>query len=152
MTGPMMERQPNPALKSRVKSALAAEGLLRRRRAWPLWMAAAATVIVLAIGVSVFRPTQTTRPVNTYVLLLDVETYQHAPADQAPQRIAELERWADSLHAIGKLERGGRLLGPGNLGGMFIIRAANDSDAAGIAASCPFEKYGGRIEVKRFEE
>ncbi|HZS61586.1 MAG TPA: hypothetical protein VFA43_20090 [Gemmatimonadaceae bacterium] len=152
MIGPMMERQPDPALKSRIKSVLAAEGLLRRRRAWPTWVGAAAAVIVLAIGVSLLRHRHTTVPANTYVLLLDVEAYQRAPADQAPRRIAELVRWADSLHTVGTLERGGRLVGPGNLGGMFIIRAANDSDAARIAATCPFTKYGGRIEVKRFEE
>ncbi len=152
MIGPMMERQPDPALKTRIKSVLAAEGLLRRRRAWPVWVAAAAAVIVLAIGVSVFRPGRTGMPNNTYVLFLDTETYRRAPADQAPQRIAELVRWADSLRAVGKLERGGRLVGPGTLGGMFIIRATNDSDAARIADTCPFTKYGGRIEVKRFEE
>jgi hypothetical protein len=35
---------------------------------------------------------------------------------------------------------------------LFMIRAANDSDAARIVATCPFTKYGGRVEVKRLEE
>jgi hypothetical protein len=60
-------------------------------------------------------------------------------------------RWADSLDAIGKLDRAGRVRGPGEIGGLFIVRAADDADAARIAASCPFTKWGGHIEVKRFE-
>jgi hypothetical protein len=35
---------------------------------------------------------------------------------------------------------------------LFIIRAANDSDAARIAATCPHIKYRGHIEVRRFIE
>jgi hypothetical protein len=33
-----------------------------------------------------------------------------------------------------------------------MIRAADDADAARIAASCPFTQWGGHIEVKRFEQ
>jgi hypothetical protein len=32
-----------------------------------------------------------------------------------------------------------------------MIRATDDADAAQIAATCPFTKWGGRIEVRRFE-
>jgi hypothetical protein len=35
---------------------------------------------------------------------------------------------------------------------LFIIRAANDSDAARIAATCPRIKYRVHIEVRRFIE
>jgi hypothetical protein len=144
----------NPALKQRVVSALIAEGLIRRRRrVRPMWLAAIAAVIVFVIGVTIFRPRRTLAPGNTYVLLLDVDsTYRHAPEGQGAARVAELVRWADSLAAVGKFERGGRLIGPGTIGGMLMIRAASDSDAARIAATCPFTKYGGHIEVKRFQE
>ncbi len=148
------ERQPAPALEERVVSKLIAAGLVRRRRVWPVWVAAAvAALVVSAIGVSVLRPTHTPAPGNTYVLLLAEDSaYSPAPKGHGAERVAELARWADSLNALGKLERAGRLVGPGPIGGMFMIRAANDSAAARIAATCPFRKWGGRVELKRFEE
>ena len=153
MTDLRRERQPDPALQERLVSTLLAAGLVRRRRAWPAWVAAAAAVVVLAIGVSVFRSRHTLAHGNTYVLLLHQDsTYRFAPKGHGAERVAELARWADSLSAAGKLERGGHLVGPGPIGGLFMIRAANDSDAARIVATCPFTKYGGRVEVKRLEE
>lgn len=148
-----LEREPDPALQRRVVSALMAAGLIRRRRAWPVWIAAAAAVIILAVGVSVMRTRRTLVKGNTYVLLLYQDsTYRPAPAGHGAERVTELARWADSLYALGKLERGGHLVGPGALGGMFMIRAPSDSAAAHIAGTCPFIKWGGRLEVKRFEE
>jgi hypothetical protein len=153
MTGLTREQQLDAALEDRVVSKLVAAGLVRRRRAWPVWAAAAAAVVVLAIGLSVFRPKHTLAPGNTYVLLLYPDsTYRFPPKGHGAERVAELVRWADSLYVAGKLERGGHLVGPGPVGGLFMIRAANDSDAARISATCPFTKYGGRIEVRRFEE
>jgi hypothetical protein len=153
MTDLPLERQPDPALKKRVVSALVAAGLVRRRRVWPVWVVAAAAVVVLAIGVSVVRPRHTLAPGNTYVLLLYQDsTYRMPPKGHSAERVAEIARWADSLYANGKLERGGHLVGPGPVGGMFLIRAQSDADAARIAATCPFTRYGGRQEVKRFEE
>jgi len=148
-----LELRPDPALKHRVMSALVAEGLVQPRRTWrarPIWLAAAA-VVVLAVGVSVFRPPRTLAPGNTYVLLLDEDsTFRRPPAGHNGERRAELARWADSLD--GKFERAGQLIGPGSsIGGLFMIRASSDSEARRIAATCPFNKYGGHIEVKRFE-
>lgn len=155
MTDLPRELQPDPALKRRVVSALVAQGLVRPRRPWRVWgVAAAAAVVVLAIGVSVIRPRHTVAPGNTYVLLLDEDSaYIPPPAGHNAERRAELARWADSLDAVGKFVRAGRLVGPGSsVGGLFMIRAANDSDAVRIAATCPFRRHGGRVEVKRFEE
>jgi len=107
----------------------------------------------LGLGVSVLRPRHTLAPGRTYVLLLYQDsTYRMPPKGHSAERVAEIVRWADSLHAAGKLERGGHLVGPGPVGGLFMIRAESDSDAARIAATCPFTRYGGRQEVKRFEE
>ncbi len=146
------ETLPDSALEERVVSALVAAGLVRRRRVWPIWAAAAAAVIVLTFGVMVFRPKHALVPGNTYVVLLyEDSTYRPAPAGHGGERVAELARWADSLHTFGEFERAGRLIGPGPLGGLFMIRAADDAAAARIAASCPFKKWGGRVEVKRFE-
>jgi hypothetical protein len=153
MTDLPRERQPDPALEERVVSTLVAAGLVQRRRAWPIWVAAAAAVVVLAIGVSELRPKHTAVRGNTYVLMLyEDSSYRPAPKGHGAERVAELARWADSLDAAGKFERGGHLVGPGPIGGLFMIRAANDSDAARMAATCPFTKWGGRLEVKRFEE
>ena len=148
------EQQPDPALKRRVVATLVAAGLVRRRRPWRMWVPAAAAVIVLAIGASLFRTRHTLAPGNTYVLLLDEDsTFSAPPPGHMAERRAELARWADSLDAVGKFVRAGRLVGPGSsIGGMFMIRAADDSDAGRIAASCPFLRHGGHVEIKRFEE
>jgi hypothetical protein len=152
MTNLPRETQPDPALEERVVSTLVAAGLVRRRRVWPIWMAAAAAVIVLTYAVTMFRPRHSLVPGRTYVVLLyEDSTYRPAPAGHGGERVAELARWADSLSTFGEFERAGRLTGPGPLGGLFMIRAADDADAARIAASCPFKKWGGRVEVKRFE-
>lgn len=153
MTNLSPEIQPDSALEARVVSTLVAAGLVRRRRVWPVWMAAAAAVIVLAFGVTMFRPKHTLAQGKTYVVLLyEDSTYRPAPAGHGEERVAELARWADSLDTFGKFERAVRLSGPGPLGGLFIIRAADDADVARIAASCPFTKWGGHIEVKRVEQ
>jgi len=147
------ERPPDPALEERVVSALVAAGLVRRRRSRaPIWLAAAA-VLVLAIGFSLWRTRHTVAPGNTYVLLLyEDSTYRFAPPGHGADRLAEMSRWADSLAKRGQLDVGGHLVGSTAPGGLFIIRAKSDSDAALIAASCPHVKYGGRVEVRRFIE
>ena len=149
MTKLPLEAPPEPALEERVVSALVASGLVRRRPVWPVWLAAAA-VIVLAVGV--VRPWRPRAQGTTYVVLLyEDSTYRPAPVGHDAERVAVLARWADSLDSVGKFERAGRLRGPGPLGGLFMIRAADDADAARIAASCPFTQWGGHIELKRYE-
>lgn len=147
------EQQPSRALEERVVSTLVAAGLVRRRRAWPVWAATAAAALVVAIGVWVARPARPAAPRNTYVLLLHEDSAYRPPLEgQGAERLAEMRRWADSLDALGTLERAGRLVGPGPIDGLFMVRAADDSAAARIAATCPFHKWGGRVEVKRFED
>jgi hypothetical protein len=152
MTNLPREVHPDPTLEERVVSTLVAAGLVRRRRAWPVWALATAAVIVLALGVTMYRVARAPAPGNEYaVLLYEDSTYRPAPGGHNEERIAVLSRWADSLNAVGKYERALRLGGPGELGGLFIVRAADAADAAQIAASCPFKQWGGHIEVKRVE-
>jgi hypothetical protein len=91
---------------------------------------------------------------QTYVLLLSPGTEYLTPAPgHLEERRSEYARWADSLARLGKLDLEGHLEPPGDIvDGLFIIRAANDADAARIAATCPHIKYRGHIEVRRFVE
>ena len=151
MTNLPRETQPDPTLEGRVVLTLVAAGLVRRRRVRPFWLAAAA-VILLAISVTMLRPKHPPAPGNTYVVLLyEDSTYRPAPPGHDAERVAVIAHWADSLDAVGKFERAGRLRGPGPLGGMIMVRAADDAEAARIAASCPFTQWGGHVEVKRYE-
>jgi hypothetical protein len=151
MTNLPRETEPDAGLEERVVSRLVAAGLVRRPRVRPWWLAVAA-VIALAFGVTRFWPKQTPARGNTYVVLLyEDSTYRPAPAGHDAERVAVIARWADSLNTMGKFERAGRLRGSGPLGGLLIVRATDDADAARIAASCPFTRWGGHVEIKRFE-
>ncbi len=153
MTTLPREIQPDAALEERVLSTLVAVGLVRRRRVWPVWVAAAAAaVVVLALGAAVLHPWRSPPRGQTYVVLLyEDSTYRPLPPGHGAERVAVISRWAHSLDALGKFERAGRLVGPGPLAGLLMIRADDDADAKRIAASCPFWKWGGHVEVKRYE-
>jgi hypothetical protein len=139
------ELQPDPALEERVVRAV-----LGRRRRW-LWVGAAAAAAALLV---IAHPWSPRAAGDTYVLLLSPGQDYLAPArGHMEERRAEYGRWADSLARIGKLDVEGHLEPPGDVvDGLFIIRAASDSDAARIAATCPHIKYRGHIEVRRFVE
>jgi len=140
------EQQPDPALEERVVSAVFG-GERRGRWMWVSAVAAAAVLLVITHAWS-------RRPGQTYVLLLSPgSAYLAPPPGKMGERRAEYGRWADSLARLGKLDVEGRLEPPGDVvDGLFIIRAANDSDAARISATCPHNKYRGRIELRRFIE
>lgn len=140
------ERQTDPALEDRVVRAVFVS---RRRWMWAGALAAAAALLVIT------HPWTTARDsAQTYVLLLSPgSTYLAPRPGHLEERRTEYARWADSLASLGKLDLGGHLEPPGDVvDGLFIIRAANDSDAARIAATCPHIKYRGHIEVRRFIE
>ena len=143
------EEQPDPALEDRVVHVVIGGG---RRGRW-IWLsvvaAAAAALLVLTHPWSPAR-----RSGQTYLLLLSPgPAYLAPPPGHMDERRAEYGRWADSLARIGKLDVEGRLEPPGDIvDGLFIIRAADDADAARIAATCPHNKYRGHIELRRFIE
>jgi hypothetical protein len=141
------EREPDPALEDRVVRAV-----LGRRRPW-LWGGAAAA-IAAALLLVIAHPWSRASAGQTYVLLLSpTEGYLVPTPSQLKERQREYGRWADSLDRLGKLEVEGHLEPAGTIiDGIFIIRAANDSDAARIAATCPHIKYRGHIELRRFVE
>lgn len=147
------ERQPNPALEGRIVSAFVASGLVRRRRRWraPLWLAAAA-VLIIAIAIPLRRRPSVAPPRKTYALLLYMDsTYRLPQPGHMNERIAEYMRWSDSVDKLGKLDVGGALKNSLPLSGLFIIHAQSDSEANSIAATCPHWKYGGRVDVRRIQ-
>lgn len=151
MTNLPREAPPDSALEERIVSTLVAAGLVRRRRVWPWWLAVAA-VIVLSVGALMLRPRHPPAKGQSYVVLLyEDSTYRPAPPGHDAERVAVIAHWADSLDAVGKFERAGRVRGSGPLGGLLIVRATDDADAARIAASCPFTQWGGHVEIKRLE-
>lgn len=143
------EREAGPALEERVVRAVYAPA---RRRWW-----AATTVAVAAAAVLVFMVAhawpQPRAAGQTYALLLsEGPTYRPPPPGGLPARRHEYALWADSLDRLGKLDLEGSVEGSTNPDGLFIIRAADLAEAERIAATCPHNKYGGHIEVRRFVE
>lgn len=110
---------------------------------------------------------------HEYLLLL-----HETPADfgslspaQMEELVAEYAAWADDLAQRGLLvagkklaDDGGRHLRPGALasdgpyaeakdviGGLFIVKAADDAQAEALAATCPHLRGSQWIEVRRIE-
>ena len=116
-------------------------------------------------------------PMDKYVLLLHgpartrPATPEQAAADSATERalVAEYSAWAGQLAASGALVAGEKLaddpltiLTAGGateptrftadeLGGFFIIQAADSAEAYRIARECPHLKHGGTVQVRRIE-
>ena len=116
-------------------------------------------------------------PKDKYVLLLHgpartrPATPQQAAADSATERalVAEYSAWAGQLAAAGALVAGEKLaddpltiltangvteplrLTADELGGFFIIQAADSAEAFRIARDCPHLKHGGTVQVRRIE-
>jgi hypothetical protein len=140
------EEEPDPALEDRVVRAV-----IGRRARW-IWLTVVAAAAALLVLMYPWPPARGRG--QTYLLLLSPgPAYLTPPPGYLDARRAEYGRWADSLARLGKLDVGGRLEPPGDIvDGLFIIRAANDADAARIAATCPHNKYRGHIELRRFIE
>jgi hypothetical protein len=110
-----------------------------------------------------------------YVLLLHgparTRTAADAAADSATERalVAEYSAWAGQLAAQGSLVAGEKLADEpltmlvangtvsvprftaDELGGFFIIQAADSAEAYRIARDCPHLRHGGTVQVRRIE-
>jgi hypothetical protein len=111
-----------------------------------------------------------------YVLLLhgparNRGTAADAAADSATERalVAEYSAWAGQLAAQGSLVAGEKLADEpltmlvangtvsvprftaDELGGFFIIQAADSAEAYRIARDCPHLRHGGTVQVRRIE-
>jgi hypothetical protein len=122
-------------------------------------------------------PVATTIPKEKYVLLLHgparavPSTAAQSAADSARERalVAEYSAWAGRLAAAGSLVAGEKLADApltmltstgavatprftaDEVGGFFIIQAADSAEAYRIARDCPHLKYGGTVQVRRIE-
>jgi hypothetical protein len=168
------ELAPPKGLEARVVAALRERGSLAavrpRPNPWRLGGAIAACLALLVAGIWLGRQGASRgHPLAapSYLLIL------HESADFNPDRIprnrmaAETGRWArrvlgaqhfvvgQKLYMSGWLLKSSRVAGmsPGDLqdapDGFFLIVASSDQEALGIARSCPFLKWGGRIELRR---
>lgn len=171
------ERQPAAELEGRVIEALAARGLIRRRRRpGSLWAVAAAAVLALSLGFLTGRWSVATAPAegeSPRFMLLLYDTPERE-VSRSPERNRELAAeyggWARELGRAGRfvggdpLQIGGRMLrqagqrvvaGPETAAGgeivvgYFMIRARDYDEALEIAEGCPHLRYEGSVLVRR---
>lgn len=167
-----LSRGPEPpaTLQRRVVAALRREGLLRPRvsllAGWG-WVAAA--LACLALGLVVGRAG---RPAaepegNRFVLLLERGLSDEPPGPERRRALAEEYRaWARATGGAARVFAGERLgdtavtlsgpkglasSGAAQVGGYFLVAAADLGHALELARSCPHLRYGGRVVVQPIE-
>ena len=136
-------------------------------------MALAAAIVVAAVvgyGVDALREQRAPNRVGSAAtdatprfLLLLYDSGNVAPPSAERRRaiVAEYSAWAHGLESEGRLVSaeelsdasvwlGGslRTTDAARIGGFFLIRARDLSEARQIAERCPHLKYGGRIELR----
>ena len=162
MTGLEHETPPPPHLRRRVVNTLQERGLLKGGHAWRHVIRSAAAIVLFTSGFAMSRVMAEGEASGPQWLLLLYEDSTFAPAAPIPELVAEYSRWADSLRSedqlvVGEKLGSGRsvLGGPaaeshslGELAGLFIIRADDETQAQQIARSCPHLRHGGRVVVR----
>lgn len=174
------QRQPAPALETRIISTLKSKGLIlmtptSRFFTVPRLAGAFAAIALVALGFSLGKwQGQTSRGdagLETFILLLHeagrVDTHETA-------KVIEYGNWARTLAQAGQLRAGAKLRYDGrllqrvegqlevrefapredsdHLGGYFLIQAPNYDEAVKIAESCPHLKYGGMVELRQIDK
>lgn len=174
MTELEQEATPPPHLKRRVTASLRERGLLRGSGT-NVWLMRVAAAAVLFLGGFLTAKAAGAGAAGEQVasgprwLLLLYEDSTFSPRAPIPELVREYAAWADSLRSAGSLELGEKLgmsgtviseefedhnLTASDLGevaGMFIVRAADESAARAIARSCPHLRHNGRVVVKAIE-
>ncbi len=172
------DRRPPPELEDRVVAALGRRGLIRAP-AWRRWLpAAAAAVMILALGFAAGRFSLQPVPATAddsprFVLLLyDTPEREASRAPELERRLsAEYGAWADQLGDDGRFVAGDPIHGEGRMlrrldekveaqpagteaggeivVGYFMIRARDHAQAVEIAKACPHLKYDGGVLVRQ---
>jgi len=172
------ERDLWPAIEARLSPA--AVPSRARRDSWKASFALAATVVIALGAMWILRedqPKQAPAPPGKsarYLLLLH-ERVGHktdATSDEVANVVDEYRRWAQDEAAAGRLlageklaDRAGWILRPGEqdltlagwrgsseVGGYFLIAAADDDEAREIARGCPHLAHDGWIEVRPIDD
>ena len=158
-------------LEARVRSTLAARGLIRqptpRIASWVTRAGLIAAGMVVGVLLHAAWPQRSSRPSaqpGQYVLLLLGETHGDTGLVHVA-REREYGQWASSLtngarwvggHELGDVVED---VGPkpdgapsvDRLAGYFVIDASSREQAAEVARACPHVKYGGRVVVMAIE-
>lgn len=159
------EAAPPETLEHRVLSQLRAERLVSRTRMrWAI--AAMLTVAMFGAGFLTGRmsPPAPAASGPRFLLLLR-ESPEQLSGEALERQIAEYSSWAQAEGQSGvliggeKLQDGGRLVSQaatedqafnrgGEIGGFFMIQAADLETATKIARSSPHIRYGGVVELR----
>ena len=166
--------EPPPWLENRVAHAMRSSGLLasrtqkRARWIWPL-ASAAACALCFAAGIWYATPRIAPQPAiaaNRYVLLLTHSEIVAPPGSREEDvLVREYSSWAQQQRRAGNSVGGEKLSdasvelsGVGrsveirstdtNLGGYFLISAANLDAAIAIARTCPHLQHGGTVVIR----
>jgi len=168
------ELVPPKGLEARVVAALRERGWLAAARPrpnpWRLGGAVAASLALLLAGFLLGRQGgHRGQPlaVPSYLLMLRPGADFNRERLPEARMTAETAAWARRQLGVRhfvvgeKLDMDGWLLKSSRVAGMsatdlqdapdgfFVIAASSDQEALGIARSCPFLRYGGRIELRR---
>lgn len=166
---------PPHELQHRVQRTLSQRGLLRQRhaRTWYPAAAIAAGLALIGLGYILGQAPDRGRAAADGLGRFALFLYEDAGFDTSrteAELVGEYSAWAAELRARGQLDVGAQLAGTerllvptadsvaidtrgvdtdaGTLTGIFIIRAATETEALDIAGSCPHLKYGGRVAVR----
>jgi hypothetical protein len=165
---------PPQELQHRVQRTLSQRKLLRRHaRPWYPAAAIAAGLALIGLGYLLGQAPDRGRAAADGLARFALFLYEDASFDTSrteAELVREYSAWAADLRARGQLDVGAQLGGTerllipaadsatiaaraidtdaGTLTGMFIIRAATETEALDIAGSCPHLKYGGRVAVR----
>lgn len=99
------------------------------------------------------------------LLLYDTRASSHVSYEEMARTVAEYAAWARALRRTGQLIGGEKLKDDSvrwfggsvatsageRIGGYFVIRAHDLTEAQRIAEGCPHLKHGGRIELRAIE-
>ena len=158
------ETAPPPELEDRVLTAI----FRPRRSAARIFTATAAAVVLVVLGFfagrSTVAPSTPQQSGPAYVLLL------RRSGTTSPQQVADYRAWAAGARKNGvltggaKLTTDGRIVNPnrqvndqsfdrdGEVGGFFIVRAADLEEATRVALETPHIRYGGTIELRPVDQ